>query len=257
MLFLFLFMHFQAMIPGLEVVTHHTLVITHRFPTSLRNAKTFQLLLTSICELCTVSKKCLYNENKSNPSFGPLNCHHTEFIQVTTTSWPSTWSPFHNLARTALVQMGSMNFFLWTRSWIEFRGMFFLNQEKKFQSSLPTLNGYECQQKDAQRFSKEASPRHLTSTSWVPAEGGLIRAAQPLLALIQLFKTRPRRFKECDLQLLWTSISFMWPHIPLSNRLTPGKSRLSALKSVCSSSNGGRDCVPLLSWQVTHKTEQA
>lgn len=63
MLFLFLFMHFQAMIPGLEVVTHHTLVITHTFPTSLQNAKTFQLLLTSICELCTVSKKCLYNEN--------------------------------------------------------------------------------------------------------------------------------------------------------------------------------------------------
>lgn len=134
MLFLFLFMHFQAMIPGLEVVTHHTLVITHRFPTSLRNAKTFQLLLTSICELCTVSKKCLYNENKSNPSFGPLNCHHTEFIQVTTTSWPSTWSPFHNLARTALVQMGSMNFFLWTRSWIEFRGMFFWIKKKNFRA---------------------------------------------------------------------------------------------------------------------------
>lgn len=47
----------------------------------------------------------------------------------------------------------------------------------------------------------------------------------------------------------------MQPHIPLSNGLMQGKSPLSALKSVCSSSKVGRNFIPLPSWQVTHKTE--
>lgn len=119
---------------------------------------------------------------------------------------------------------------------------------------------------------RKASSRHLTNTSsW------LVRAAKAVccsgagswqeLGSVGLVSTAacfdraiqvdPEGSREHDLQLLWTSISFMRPHIPLSKAAAQGNSPVNALKSVCSSSKVSRNCVPVLSWQVTHKTEKA
>lgn len=189
---------------------------------------------------------------------------------------PQLRGQVHDLCFTILLELhlskwDLLIFFLWTRPSIEFRGSFFWNEKnfsEQFDYKLLGLQSFmDFRASQRGKPPPDMSPA-LARGSW--GQQGLCAAAelgagagwarqgwpQPLLALIQLF-SRPRRCKEPDLQLLWTSISFMRPHIPLSNGLTQGKSPLCTLKSVCSSSKVGRNCVPLLSWQVTPKTEQA
>lgn len=134
-------------------------------------------------------KKCLHNENKSNHQLccSELPSHR---IQVTPTSWSSTWSLFHSFARITLVQMGLLNSFF-GQSLIEFRGSFLWikkNFSEQFAYTLwlwvpakacsEPLKGESLPQTSHkhQLVAREGNKGSVLQLSWVLAEGGLVRA---------------------------------------------------------------------------------
>lgn len=125
---------------------------------------------------------------RATTTYGALNCHHTDLTQVSTTSWSSTWSLFHYFASITLVQMESINFFVWKRPLIEFRGSFFwikknFSEQSAYTSCLwvPTtafsepLQGGSLTQRSHQHqlMAHEGSKGSVLQPSWVLAEGGL------------------------------------------------------------------------------------
>lgn len=178
--------------PGLEQVTHHTLVITQWFPISQRNAKTFQLLLTPVCQLCTISlrEEASVQWKQEQSPVMMLWTAITKFIWVTTTSWSSTWSVSW-FCQNCTCSNGVYWFLSLDKVFDRIRGSFFGSKEsfsEKFaytswlwvpekECSEP-VKGASLPQTCHQHWLvvHESSKGSVLQPSWVLEQGGLIRA---------------------------------------------------------------------------------
>lgn len=187
------------MIPGLEQVTHHT-EISHFtkkckiLPASVDSS--FPALHTSFREEMSVQWK----QAQPPVMVSELPSHRT--------TWSSTWSLFHDFASITLFQVGSINFFLWTRSLRNF----FLNQKKISEQFACTpwlwVPAKACSEPLKWGSLPQTSHQHqlmahegAKALCWVLAGGGLIRAglSHCLLSYSSLKKTQ-------KVQRTWSSV---------------------------------------------------